>query len=253
MKYASDFRSIARCALSGRWTIAVIAGLIAALLGAVAINGPEIKLTIHDSDIHLALEYAGQQIYATDGVWNEHLAGIFVGGISFVILAGFVMVAAFLVVGSVVSVGYARFNLDLVDRKKEPELGALFEYFHSWGTIVISKILQALYVFLWSLLFVIPGIIAGYSYAMTDYILAEHPELTASEAISLSKQMMAGNRFRLFCLQLSFIGWGILCALTFGIGSLWLTPYVQAATAAFYREVSGTERSFSSVECFDFH
>ena len=95
--------------------------------------------------------------------------------------------------------------------------------------------------FLWSLLFVIPGIVAGYSYAMTGYILAEHPELTASEAIEQSKQMMSGNRFRLFCLQFSFIGWDLLCALTLGIGNLWLRPYKQAAEAAFYREVSGTE------------
>jgi uncharacterized membrane protein len=76
---------------------------------------------------------------------------------------------------------------------------------------------------------------------MTSYILSEHPELTAGEAIAISRQIMSGNRFRLFCLQLSFIGWDILCALTLGIGHLWLTPYRQAATAAFYREVSGTE------------
>ena len=78
---------------------------------------------------------------------------------------------------------------------------------------------------------------------MTSYILAENPELTASEAIERSKQMMSGNRWRLFCVQISFIGWEILSALlTFGIGSLWITPYKQAAIAAFYREVSGTER-----------
>lgn len=77
---------------------------------------------------------------------------------------------------------------------------------------------------------------------MTGYILAEHPELTASEAIASSKEMMSGNRFRLFCLHLSFIGWAILCAFTFGIGNLWLSPYRQAAAAAFYREISGTEQ-----------
>ena len=78
---------------------------------------------------------------------------------------------------------------------------------------------------------------------MTGYILAEHPELTASEAIERSKEMMSGNRFRLLCLQLSFIGWDILCVFTFGIGNLWLTPYRQAAVASFYREVSGTEQT----------
>lgn len=86
---------------------------------------------------------------------------------------------------------------------------------------------------------------------MTEYILAEHPEFTASEAIDRSKQMMSGNRWRLFCMQFSFIGWDILSALTLGIGSLWVRPYKQAATAAFYREVSGTEQTaytYTAVE-----
>ena len=61
-----------------------------------------------------------------------------------------------------------------------------------------------------------------------------------------SKQMMYGNRFRLFCLEISFIGWSLLCLLTFGIGNLWLTPYVQTATAAFYREISDTEHVVAS-------
>ena len=99
-----------------------------------------------------------------------------------------------------------------------------------------------LYILLWTFVFIIPGIMASYSYAMTSYILAEQPELSAGEAITLSKQLMNGNRWRLFCLHLSFIGWELLCALTLGIGHLWLTPYKQAATAAFYREISGTER-----------
>lgn len=84
--------------------------------------------------------------------------------------------------------------------------------------------------------------IASYSYAMTEYILAENPEISANEAITMSKQMMDGNKWRLFCLDFSFIGWDILCGLTLGIGYLWLTPYKQAARAIFYREVSGTEK-----------
>ena len=241
MKYAADFRSIARNALSGRWAIAVITGLIATLLGAVASNGPEIKLNINDSGANLGLEFAGQQIYTTSGGWNEALTGFIIGSATFIILAALIMAVVYFVLGGVVGVGYARFNLDLVDRQKEPEIGTLFGYFTYWKTTAAAKFLQGLYVFLWSLLFVIPGIVAGYSYAMTGYILAEHPELTASEAIEQSKQMMSGNRFRLFCLQFSFIGWDLLCALTLGLGNLWLRPYKQAAEAAFYREVSGTE------------
>ena len=241
MKYAADFRSIARNALSGRWAIAVITGLIASLLGAVASNGPEVKLNINDSGANVGLEFAGQQIYTTSGGWNEALTGFIVGSATFIILAAIVMAVVYFILGSVVGVGYSRFNLDLVDRQKEPEIGTLFGYFKHWKTTAVANLLQGLYVFLWSLLFIIPGIIAGYSYAMTNYILAEHPELTASEAIEQSKAMMTGNRWRLFCLQFSFIGWDLLCALTLGIGNLWLRPYKQAAEASFYREVSGTE------------
>lgn len=241
MKYAADFRSIARNALSGRWAIAVITGLIASLLGAVASNGPEVKLNINDSGANVGLEFAGQQIYTTSGGWNEALTGFIVGSATFIILAAIVMAVVYFILGSVVGVGYSRFNLDLVDRQKEPEIGTLFGYFKHWKTAAVANLLQGLYVFLWSLLFIIPGIIAGYSYAMTNYILAEHPELTASEAIEQSKAMMTGNRWRLFCLQFSFIGWDLLCALTLGIGNLWLRPYKQAAEASFYREVSGTE------------
>ena len=92
--------------------------------------------------------------------------------------------------------------------------------------------------FLWMLLFIIPGIVAAYRYAMTSFILAENPELTAGEAINCSKELMDGNKWRLFCLNFSFIGWIILCGFTLGIGYLWLTPYEQAANAAFYRDIT---------------
>lgn len=238
MKYAADFRRIAREALSGRWTVAVITGLIASLLGAGASNGPELKINISGNGADVVFQLAGQDIYNTASGWNTHLTGILVSGAVFLTVAVLIMAVIYFLLGSVIEVGYARFNLDLVDRQKEPEIGTLFGFFAHWKTTAAARFLQGFYVFLWSLLFIIPGIIARYSYAMTGYILAENPELAASEAIGRSKQMMAGNRFRLFCLELSFIGWDILCMLTMGIGNLWLRPYKKAAAAAFYREVS---------------
>jgi len=125
----------------------------------------------------------------------------------------------------------------------------MFGYFSFWKTTAVARLLQSVYILLWSLLFIIPGIMAAYSYSMTGYILAENPNMTADEAIARSKQMMDGNRWRLFCLQISFIGWSILSSLlTFGIGDLWLTPYRQAASAAFYREISGTEVREDTIE-----
>lgn len=241
MKYASDFRTTARDTLKGRWGIAVIAGLIASLLGAIATNGPEVKLNISDNGANINFMFANQQIYSSSGGWMPELNAFIVGGALYIIVAALVMAVVFFVLGSVISLGYSKFNLDLIDRQKEPEIGTLFGFFSHWKNAAIANLLQTLYVFLWSLLFIIPGIVASYSYAMTSYILAEHPEMTPGEAIEKSKIMMTGNRWRLFCLHFSFIGWGILCGLTLGIGNLWLTPYKQAAVAAFYRDVSGTE------------
>ena len=174
---------------------------------------------------------------------------VFAGIATYIAIFAIITAIALFILGSIVEVGYMKFNLDLVDRQKEAEIGTMFGYFQFWKSAACARLLKGVYVLLWSLLFIIPGIIAGYSYAMTSYILAENPELTASEAIERSKQMMSGNRWRLFCVQISFIGWELLSALlTFGIGGLWITPYKQAATAAFYREISGTEYKYAQAE-----
>ena len=241
MKYAADVRRIARDALRGKWAIAVIAGLIAVLLGGIASDNSGFKINLDSSGVSANLEIGGQTVYSTGSGLNSEFGAFLAGSIVYILLAALAMAAVYYVLGSIIEVGYARFNLDLVDRQKDPEMGALFGYFSHWKTTVAAKLLRSVYVLLWSLLFIIPGIVAGYSYAMTSYILAEHPELTASEAIERSKQMMRGNRGRLFCMQFSFIGWSLLCSLTVGIGNLWLRPYQQAATAAFYREISGAQ------------
>lgn len=248
MKYASDFRSIARDALRGRWGIAVIAGLIASLLGAIASSGPEVKFNFRDNGANVNLMFANQEIYSSSGGWLPELNAFIVGGAIYIMIAALIMAAVFFVLGSVISLGYSRFNLDLVDRRKEPDIGTLFGFFPHWKNAAIAKLLETVYVILWSLLFIIPGIIASYSYAMIPYIQAEHPEMAPGDVLARSKEMMEGNRWRLFCLQFSFIGWDILSSLTLGIGNLWLTPYKQAATAAFYRDISGTEYTVSPEE-----
>lgn len=98
---------------------------------------------------------------------------------------------------------------------------------------------MALFIWLWSLLFIVPGIIAAYRYRLAPYLMAENPNLGIREAVNMSKELMAGHKWRLFCLNLSFIGWGILSALTCGIGDLWLNPYIYAANAAFYVDRTG--------------
>lgn len=239
MKYAADFRAIARVALRGRWFIAVLVTLVAAVLGGTGSGGPEIKFNISDSGASLNLNVAGQNIFSTSG--NPGMIALLAGGILYIVLAALVIAAVWLLLGSVVEVGYSRFTLQLVDGG-DAGFETLFQYVPYWTNAVCTRLLTGLYIFLWSLLLIVPGIIASYSYAMTGYILAEHPEMTAGEAIAASKEMMSGNRWRLFCLHISFIGWALLCALTLGIGNLWLNPYENVAEAAFYREISGTER-----------
>lgn len=246
MKYAVDFRYIAREALRGRWGIAVIAGLIASLLGAVGSGGPELNIELNDGHLQAGLSVAGQNIITTDGLHGHW--GFFAGMTAYILIFAVVMGVVLFILGSVIEVGYAKFSLDLADRRSNAEIGTMFGYFNFWKTAAAARLLRSVYILLWSLLFIIPGIMAAYSYSMTGYILAENPNMTASEAIERSKQMMYGNRWRLFCLQISFIGWSLLSSLlTFGIGDLWLTPYRQTAQAVFYREVSGTEVSGMEV------
>ena len=106
-------------------------------------------------------------------------------------------------------------------------------YWHKvWGMFLMN-----VFIFLWMLLLIIPGIVKIFSYSMTPFILEEHPELSANEAIDHSRAMMKGHKFDLFWLILSFIGWMILCLFTLGIGYLWLIPYMQTSIADFYEDV----------------
>ena len=119
--------------------------------------------------------------------------------------------------------------------------------FKSWGHNVGGMLLMVVYTFLWSLLLIIPGIIKYFSYAMTPFILADKPELTANEAIELSMKMMDGHKLDFFILTLSFIGWSILAIFTLCIGYLWLVPYMYTTMAAFYEDVKAEYESKNVV------
>ena len=107
-------------------------------------------------------------------------------------------------------------------------------------TSIVGYILVMLFTLLWSLLFIIPGIIKSFSYAMTLYVIAENPTMSANEAITQSRAMMVGHKFRLFLLYLSFIGWFILGIFTFGLTILYIAPVIQASVLEFYNDVKTT-------------
>lgn len=247
MKIAADFRSIARDVLAGKWKNAVLVGLVASLLGAADGTDWDVNINFDAGNLKASLGLGGQTIFTTSGTLNSDISAFLAGGVVYFVIAAIVMGIALFILGSVIGVGYRKYNLNLVDRQ-EAGFENLFAYFPHWKNAFKTKLLKTIYEILWTMLFIIPGVIASYSYAMTDYILTENPELTAKEAIEKSKDMMEGNRWRLFCLEISFFGWVILSLLTLGIGSLWLTPYMEASMAAFYREVSGTEKQFCEEE-----
>lgn len=122
-------------------------------------------------------------------------------------------------------------------RKEPVQISNLFDGFKNFMTSFTLCLVNGIFVFLWSLLFIIPGIIKSYAYSMSYYILNDHPEMTQSEAREASIAMMKGHKWELFCLQFSFIGWYLLTILTFGILSLWVSPYQATATAAFYENL----------------
>ena len=234
---ASDFRAAARQTLSGKWVLAVITGLIAYLLGGGA-DGL-IEFNVQFDRGAASLQIANFTIPIS--------SALFVGWLSSAVVIAIAMAVLLSILGSVIEVGYADFNLALVDQR-DARIEMLFGHFSNFKTAFCTRFLKGLYILLWSLLFIIPGIMASYSYAMTPYILAENPELTAREAIVRSKELMAGNRWRLFCLQFSFIGWDILCSLTMGIGNLFLNPYRAAAEAAFYRDLISGGTYYEVIE-----
>lgn len=127
-------------------------------------------------------------------------------------------------------------------RGEEIDYGTMFEGFNDYLRIFLTELLKGIYIILWSLLLIIPGIIKAYSYAMTDYILKDQPDMKYDAAIEESMFMMEGHKMELFLLDLSMIGWAILSILSLGIGLLFLYPYNNSAHAFFYKELKLSEQ-----------
>lgn len=159
--------------------------------------------------------------------------GVISGVLSFI---PFVSWIATLLVSLPLAYGFTIMLLNVV-RGSDVQLEAMGEGFKDYGRILGTMLLSSVYQFLWMLLLIVPGIIKGYSYALTPYLLKDHPELKFNAAIEESMRLMSGNKMRLFLLDLSFIGWFLLGLITFGIAFLWITPYWNTARAAFYEDL----------------
>ncbi len=154
---------------------------------------------------------------------------------AFIILLIIVVVSAFRIfLGYPLEVGGRRYFIKSARYEDNKNCFSFAFFKENYSGIVFTMLLKGLQNFLWYLLFIIPGIVKSYSYSMVPYILAENPNIGIRRAIELSNDMTDGHKFDMFVLDLSFIGWYLLCLLTLGIGFLFLAPYINATKAELY-------------------
>lgn len=143
--------------------------------------------------------------------------------------------------------GCKRFFLRNLNMKAEVK-EVCFSFDHSYMNIVKTLFFRDLYTFLWSLLFIIPGIVKAYEYQMIPFLLAEQPDMPKEQAFAISRQMMKGQKWKAFVLDLSFLGWSILSMFTLGIlGLFYVNPYKYSTKAALYETLRyGQPADFSA-------
>jgi uncharacterized membrane protein len=179
-----------------------------------------------------ALEFLSDKWGIAIGTFLVYM--ILLGGVQ--VIVPFVGSGVTIIIGGPMAVGISIFTLAII-RREEVRLEQIFDGFQNFGTALGAYLLMVIFIFLWTLLFIIPGIIMGLAYSQTFYIIADDKSISAMDAIDKSKAMMDGYKWKFFLLGLSFIGWGILCIFTLGIGFLWLMPYIQVSYANFYEEI----------------
>lgn len=164
-----------------------------------------------------------------------------VAGISTVLIIVTLAIKIFLL--NPLQVGCYGFFNDNV-RNGDASLDSLKTGFNNYTHTFVTLFLRDAFLVLWTLLFIIPGIIKSYSYRMVPFIVRDNPDLSATEAITLSRQMMDGNKWRAFLFDLSFIGWALLGLITFNLVNIfWTNPYRQNANAALYHELANIDDS----------
>lgn len=187
-------------------------------------------------------EYKNMALAALKGNWAPAvLCAVLYCAIACATSPGFILV---FLVSYPLGIGYYNVHKNLLLSGRNTMVADMFKIgFNNWFHNLGGMFLTTLYVMLWMLLLIVPGIIKAFAYAMTPFILVDKPELSANAAIDLSQEMMKGHKLDFFCLSLSFIGWGILGILTLGIGYFWIMPYMYTTYAAFYQDVKAEYES----------
>ncbi|MCI8890025.1 MAG: DUF975 family protein [Eubacterium sp.] len=159
-----------------------------------------------------------------------------------------IMILLDIFVLSPIEVGCKRYMT--MARSVKPEFGEMaFVFKNCYANVVKTMFLKSLYTFLWTLLFVIPGVVKAYEYRMIPYLMAEYPDMASDEAFRISREMMTGNKWEAFVLDLSFIGWNLLSTITLGlVGVFYAGPYQMLTNAALYLTLKETHPSFGYVQ-----
>ena len=162
-----------------------------------------------------------------------------VGGLAVI---GAISLALRVFVFNNLNVGCCHFFRENVEDQTTP-FGVIKEGFNDYGRVLVTMLVRDVFLTLWTMLFIIPGIVKAYSYRMVPYIVKEHPELSPTEVITRSREMMQGNKANAFLMDLSFIGWFLLGIIACGIGNIfWTNPYYQNANAALFLELERNYR-----------
>ncbi len=236
---ARDFRAAARRALQGFWLMAIVVTFVASLLGGTSQVGVGANVDVNyeiDTTEFDSIPGADESALAQYIRWMESMNDR-IPVLKPLMAFLSVLAAIQLIVGGPITLGYNRFKLHRLDGE-EATFSDLFSCFDRFLDGLWMRVRMILQIFLWALLFVIPGIVAAYRYAMVPYLMADHPEMTVAQAFEGSKAMMKGHKGDLFLLHLSFIGWLLLSAITLGLGGLVVAPYMQFAEGAFYRNLA---------------
>ncbi|WP_163102789.1 DUF975 family protein [Peribacillus alkalitolerans] len=208
----SEIKHEAKVALSGKWGLAILPELYLFLLNFIPTKIFE--------------------IYYTGGFskWVDH------EGVPLPTTI-FGMALSFLLVPVTVSTSWLYLGISRYEKPRILEIFLIYKEIKIAIKFIFTSIVITVFTLLWSILLIIPGIIRALSYSQTFFLLKDHPEYSVLEAINESKIRMKGFKTKLFLLNLSFIGWGILCIFTLGIGILWLAPYISTSLATFYNEL----------------
>lgn len=149
-----------------------------------------------------------------------------------------------IVLNSCTAIGYAKYVLCLHADERKPSLDNLFDYFenYKWKALWLDVLID-LKILAWSLLLIVPGIIAGIRYSQAKFIYAENPDMSVSQAIEESKNMMKNLKWNYFCFIMSYFGWFVLAALVPVLGPILFLPYLESGCAAFYLNVKAGENA----------